>query len=174
VHVVDGPLELLGGAFERVPELVDLIVQVVELRLEGHDLAHPDQADVFDGRAPREPPSFGGVADVMLEHLRLLVEWLGHEGAAVRLFRKHSAWYTKGFAGGASLRQRLMVAEGVAEVEEIVASVDTDLPFPPEATRLPRGKSGGTQRVVLPEGFLDDPEDDTPPCPEAESADSGG
>ena len=36
-----------------------------------------DLADVFDGRAPQDPPRFGGVADVMVEHARLLVEWLG-------------------------------------------------------------------------------------------------
>src|SRR5512134_1146868 len=36
-----------------------------------------DLADVFDGRAPQDPPSLGGVVDVMIEHARLLVAWLG-------------------------------------------------------------------------------------------------
>ncbi len=41
--------------------------------------------------------------------------------------------------------------------------------------RMKRGKRSGTQRVALPEGYLDDRyEDATPPGPEAESADSGG
>jgi hypothetical protein len=40
--------------------------------------------------------------------------------------------------------------------------------------RMGRGKRSGTQRVVLPEGFLDDPEDATPPSELAEVADSGG
>ena len=31
-----------------------------------------DLADVFDGREPEDPPDFGGVVDVMLEHARLL------------------------------------------------------------------------------------------------------
>jgi len=45
---------------------------------------------------------------------------------------------------------------------------------PPEAMRVPRGKTGGTQRVALPEGYLDHLDDDTPPGVEAEAADSGG
>jgi hypothetical protein len=40
--------------------------------------------------------------------------------------------------------------------------------------RVPRGKSGGTQRVALPEGYLDHLDDDAAPGPEAEAADSGG
>src|SRR4029453_4739809 len=47
-----------------------------------------DLVDVFEGRAPSNPPDFGGVVDVMLEHARLLVEWLGDEGSAMRAFRK--------------------------------------------------------------------------------------
>src|SRR4029453_2839177 len=43
-----------------------------------------------------------------------------------------------------------------------------------EAMRVPRGKHGGTQRVVLPEGFLDALDDDTPPGPEAEDPTSRG
>jgi len=40
--------------------------------------------------------------------------------------------------------------------------------------RVPRGKTAGRQKVALPEGYLDDLEDATPPAPEAEAADSGG
>ena len=40
--------------------------------------------------------------------------------------------------------------------------------------RVPRGKHGGTQRVVLPDGYLDELEDATPPPPEAEDPASGG
>ena len=132
-----------------------------------------DLASVFDGREAENPPTLGGVVDVMLEHARLLAAWMG-ESHAMRAFRKHSAWYTKAFPGGAALRQRLMRVASVAELETELASLDRSLPFPPEAMRVKRGKSGGTQKIVLPEGFLDDPDDETPPPPEAESADSGG
>jgi hypothetical protein len=40
--------------------------------------------------------------------------------------------------------------------------------------RIPRGKSGGAQKVILPDGYLDHLEDDAPPGPEAETAISGG
>jgi nifR3 family TIM-barrel protein len=133
-----------------------------------------DLADVFDGRAPANPPLLGGVVDVMLEHARLLVAWLGGEGSAMRTFRKHSSWYTKGFTGGAPLRQRLMTVKTAAELAAVLAEVDRAQPFPPAAMRVARGKTGGTQKVVLPEGYLDDLDDATPPGVEAETADSGG
>ena len=133
-----------------------------------------DLADLFDGREPQDPPRLGGVVDVMLEHARLLADWLGDGGAAMRAFRKHSSWYTKCFPGSAPLRQRLMQVLRLAELGEVLAAVDRSAPYPPEAMRVPRGKSGGTQRVSLPEGYLDHLEDDAVPGPEAEAADSGG
>jgi nifR3 family TIM-barrel protein len=132
-----------------------------------------DLADVFERREPRNPPDFGGVVDVMLEHARLLAEWLGEDGA-MRAFRKHSSWYTKGFRGGSPLRQALMQVTRVADLAPILASVDRAHPFPPDAMRVPRGKTAGTQRVALPEGYLDHLDDDTPPGVLAELADSGG
>jgi len=133
-----------------------------------------DLADVFDGREPRNPPSLGGAVDVMLEHARLLVAWLGDEAAAMKAFRKHSSWYTKCFPASAPLRQRLMQVLRVEELREVLASIDRSLPYPPEAMRVPRGKTGGMQRVALPEGYLDHLDDDVAPGAEAETADSGG
>jgi nifR3 family TIM-barrel protein len=132
-----------------------------------------DLDDVFDGREAQDPPCFGAVVDVMLEHARLLVAWTG-EDLAMRTFRKHSSWYTKGFAGGAALRERLMRVRTVAELTDALAGADRSQPFPPEAMRVRRGKTGGTQKVALPEGYLDDLDDGTPPGPAAEAADSGG
>ncbi len=132
-----------------------------------------DLADVFAGREPRDPPDLGGVVDVMLEHARLLSEWLGEAGA-MRMFRKHSTWYTKGFRGGAPVREQLMKALTLADLETVVAGLDRSQPFPPDAVRVPRGKTGGTQKVALPEGYLDELDDATPPSALAETADSGG
>jgi nifR3 family TIM-barrel protein len=132
-----------------------------------------DLVDVFEGREGENPPSLGGVVDVMLEHARLLTAWLGETGA-MRAFRKHSSWYTKGFRGGAALREQLMRVSTLAELAAILGGLDRAQPFPPEAMRVPRGKSGGRQRVALPAGYLDDLEDATPPGVEAEAADSGG
>jgi len=133
-----------------------------------------DLADVFAGDEPGDPPHLGGVVDVMLEHARRLAAWLGDELAAMRAFRKHSSWYTKCFPGSAPLRQRLMQVVALAELEDVLAGVDRSLPYPPEAMRVPRGKTGGTQKVALPDGYLDALDDDTPPGIQAEAADSGG
>jgi len=133
-----------------------------------------DLADVFAGREPGNPPDFGGVVDSMLEHARLLVAWLGDEIGAMRMFRKHSSWYTKGFRGGSPLRERLMHVTRADELALVLAGVDRALPFPPDAMRVPRGKTAGTQKVALPEGYLDELDDATPPSVLAEAADSGG
>jgi hypothetical protein len=111
--------------------------------------------------------------DLMIEHARLLAGWLG-EAPGLRSFRKHSSWYTKCFPGGAPLRQRLMAVSSLAELEDVLAAIDRTAPFPPAAVRVRRGKAGGTQSVALPEGYLDDLDDATPPSAEAEDPASGG
>ena len=130
-------------------------------------------ARVFAGREPEEPPRLGAIADLMLEHAELLSAFFG-ERSGVRSFRKHATWYTKGFPGSARLRARLVAAERLEDLAAVLADVDRDAPFPPAALRVPRGKHGGRQRVVLPEGFLALRDDETPPPPEAEDPASGG
>ncbi len=132
-----------------------------------------DLADVFQGRAPGDPPPLGEVVDTMLEHARLLCTWMGEEHA-IPAFRRHTTWYTKGFRGSARLRQSFMQAKTLAELEALVADIDRSEPFPPGAMRVPRGKTAGTQRVSLPAGYLEDREDATPPDPAAEDPFSGG
>lgn len=130
-----------------------------------------DLAAVFDGREPVDPPLLGEIADVMREHLRRLCAWFG-EGVGVRMFRKHATWYTKGFRGSAELRARVMSAATRAEVDTILSSLDPHERFPPTAIRVPRGKTAGTQVVALPDGYLNDRNDATPP--EAEEEGDGG
>lgn len=132
-----------------------------------------DLAAVFAGREPDDPPNLGQVIDVMLEHARLLCDWVG-ERPAIRAFRRHTTWYTKGFRGSAELRERLMHMASYADLEAIVQTVDRSQRFPPSAMRVPRGKASGTQEVSLPEGYLDDLADATPPSADAEDAFSGG
>ncbi|MCA9713306.1 MAG: tRNA-dihydrouridine synthase, partial [Myxococcales bacterium] len=132
-----------------------------------------DLAAVFDGEPPPNPPRLGEVFDIMVEHARALVEWSG-EPYAMRGFRKHSSWYTKGFRNSARLRTRLMQVTTLAQLLEVAGDVDRELEFPPQAMRVPRGKTGGTQKVVLPNGYLDDLDDPTPPCEAAGDMHSGG
>lgn len=132
-----------------------------------------DLADVFSGRVPEDPPALREVFAIMLEHARLLAAWFG-ERHGIRGFRKHGAWYTKGFRGSSLLRPLLMQVETLAQLEALLAAHATDEPFPSSALRVARGKRGGTQRVVLPEGWLADRDDPTPPGVEAEDESSGG
>jgi tRNA-dihydrouridine synthase len=133
-----------------------------------------DLADVFSGRAVQEPPNLGEVVEIMREHAKLLADWFGERRGLVS-FRRHAGWYTKGFPGGSQIRQALVKVNTLGELDGAFGAFDPDTPFPLEAMRMKRGKRSGTQRVALPEGYLDDRlEDATPPDPEAESADSGG
>lgn len=122
---------------------------------------------------PSNPPNFGEVRTIMLDHARLLADWLG-ERLGLLSFRKHATWYTKGFPGSARWRSALIRVQSLAELEAALADAPSDVPFPATAMRVKRGKKGGRQRVALPEGYLENLQDSTPPGPEAETADSGG
>ncbi|HPG25335.1 MAG TPA: tRNA dihydrouridine synthase DusB [Myxococcota bacterium] len=130
-----------------------------------------DLAAVFAGRTPPPPPRFGEVMETMHEHARLLCAWTG-ERHGIRDFRKHATWYTKGFPGSTKLRDKLIRIDSLADLDAVLAEGDPELAFPPGAMRMKRGKKGGRQKVVLPEGFRDDLEDATPP--EAEEPGDGG
>jgi hypothetical protein len=109
----------------------------------------------------------------MLRHAKLLAAWQG-ERWGTRAFRKQATWYTKGFAKSAQLRGELIRVNTIAELEEVLSHADPTLEFPASALRVPRGKKSGRQRVALPEGYLDDRLDETPPVPAAEDDFSGG
>jgi hypothetical protein len=96
----------------------------------------------------------------------------------MRMFRKHSTWYTKGFRGSAELRAKLVHVTSIAELDSVLQLADADAPFPASAMRVPRGKASGTQRVQLPDGYLSELDDDRPPTEEVSENDddeiSGG
>jgi len=81
----------------------------------------------------------------------------------MRQMRKWGAWYTKGFRGSASVRGALSRITSRAELQAALGTLDLDQPFPMAALRVSRAKGGRTQRVRLPEGYLDDRHDATPP-----------
>jgi len=132
-----------------------------------------DLDDTFAGREPQTPPTFGEVADLMIEHAQMLVDWFG-ERQAIISFRKHNGWYTRGFQSSARLRDRLMRVQLLSELEEALATINRQEPFPEHGHLVRRGKRSGTQKVVLPHGFWDDPDDPTPPDSAAEQPISGG
>ena len=109
----------------------------------------------FAGLPDDPQPTLGEVAQVMRRHAGLMVEWLGEDKGS-REFRKHVSWYLKGFAVGGETRHRLALVSGLAELEDLLGTLDADEPFPPVAVGAPRGRAGSPRRVVLPEGWLDD------------------
>jgi nifR3 family TIM-barrel protein len=132
-----------------------------------------DLAAAFAGH-PEEVarPTLGEVAAVMRRHAELLVEHLG-EDKGCRDFRKHVAWYLKGFPVGSVTRQALALVSGLGELDDVLATLPADEPYPEHLLGAPRGRTSPARPVALPEGWLDDPEDDRVPVG-AELATSGG
>lgn len=127
-----------------------------------------------EGREPSYArPTLRDVAVVMVRHATLLGEWLEDERRGVIDFRKHVAWYTKGFSVGSELRKKLAIASSLDEMGALLSEVDLDQPWPVGADG-PRGRTSGRDRVVLPDGWLDDPFDGATVGTEAELDTSGG
>jgi nifR3 family TIM-barrel protein len=119
-------------------------------------------AAVFDGREPDRPPTLGRIREILLDHARRMADFFG-EPAGMRQMRKWGGWYTKGFRGAVSVRNAVARIETLADLERALEGLAPDEPFPLAALTVNRAKRGGTQRVTLPEGYLDARDDDTPP-----------
>ncbi|MFD3514470.1 tRNA dihydrouridine synthase DusB [Streptomyces sp. NPDC058657] len=132
-----------------------------------------DLVAAFEGRSERAAPTLREVAVVMRRHAELLGEWIGDEARGVIDFRKHVAWYLKGFSTGGEMRKKLAVASSLAEMDAHLSELDLDQPWP-EGADGPRGRTSGNGRVVLPDGWLKDPYDCSGISDEAELDTSGG
>lgn len=127
----------------------------------------------FEGTGEYARPGLREVADAMVRHARLLGEWLGDEARGVIDFRKHVAWYLKGFSIGSEMRKKLAVTSSLDELSAQLSELDLDQPWPVGADG-PRGRTSGNNRVVLPDGWLKDPYDCAGVSEEAELDTSGG
>ncbi len=132
-----------------------------------------DLAAAFAGRPDRVMPNLGEVASVMRRHAELLVEWWGQEREAVTDFRKHVAWYLKGFPVGSQLRQAMAMSSSLMELDDLLGKLDPAAPFPVANLGQPRGRTNAPAKVVLPYGWLDDRDSEAVPQ-DAEHDDSGG
>ncbi len=131
-----------------------------------------DLAAAFSGRADRLLPSLRAVAGTMRRHAVLLAAWKG-EQYGVTDFRKHVAWYLKGFVVGGDVRRALAMCSSLAELDEHLAALDLDQPFPSDVLGHPRGRTSGSRAVALPEGWLSSGDSRSVPFG-AELAHSGG
>ena len=99
-------------------------------------------AAAFRGEPVPAPPTTDEVVPVMRRHAELLVDWFGdHKG--IREFRKHTAWYLKGYPVGGELRGRLGQIESLGHLDELLALVPS-AELPPENWRVARGHTRGT------------------------------
>jgi len=117
-----------------------------------------DLAAAFRGqqlRAGAIQPRLGEVAQAVRRHAELLVEFFGSEEHGCRDMRKHMAWYFKGYPVGGETRAALARVGSLAELDELLAGLDHDAPYPGEAAEGPRGRAGAPRRPALPQGWLD-------------------
>lgn len=114
-----------------------------------------DLDDAFRGRQSTALPTLGEVAAMMRRHAQLLGDWLGEERGCVE-FRKHVAWYLKGFKAGSAVRSSLGLVSSYAALDALLADLDPDEAYPVDQLGTPRGRQGSPRKVALPDGWLDD------------------
>ena len=130
-----------------------------------------DLEAAFAERPLPAPPRLGQVAATLRRHAELLCVYMGPD-KGIRDVRKHVAWYLKGFPVGPEIRRRLGLVSSLDELGALLATLDPEQDFPADADG-PRGRQGSPGRVVLPEHWLDDPDDASVPLG-AELEHSGG
>jgi nifR3 family TIM-barrel protein len=117
-----------------------------------------DLAAAFAGSPVRVQPNLGQVAQTMRRHTGYLADYHGSEMKACREIRKHVAWYLKGFPAGHDVRHRLALVDTMAALDDLIAGLDLDAPWPGEPAEGQRGRAGAPRRVALPDGWLDSQE----------------
>ena len=118
-------------------------------------------------------PTLGEVSEVMRRHAELLGDWLGEERGCVE-FRKHVAWYLKGFGAGSVVRAQLGTISSYSALDDLLGRLDPTEPYPVDQLGVPRGRQGSPKRVALPDGWLQTREMVGALDPAAEDATSGG
>lgn len=113
-----------------------------------------DIAAALAGRDERTRPGLAAVLAAFRRHAELLVENMADENRACRDIRKHVSWYLKGYPVGHDVRVRLALVDSLAEIDEIIAELPADAPYPGEAAEGQRGRAGSARPVSLPEGWL--------------------
>jgi nifR3 family TIM-barrel protein len=132
-----------------------------------------DLAAAFAGSTPPPLPTLGEVAAMMRRHVELLASYDG-EDRACREFRKHVAWYLKGFSVGTRVRTELGLLSSLAQLDALLGELDPSEPFPVHELGQPRGRQGSPRPVTLPHGWLDDTDGTNDELSAAELGISGG
>ena len=117
-----------------------------------------DLVNAFKGEASLAGPTLFEVRQIMLRHGQLLVEFFESEGRAMRDFRKHMAWYLKGFSVPRQLRANFGMVSSLSELEHLLGQLE-EQQYPVDIADAPRGRRSHGRSVHLPDGWLDDPDE---------------
>lgn len=121
-----------------------------------------DLAAAFAGTTRRTLPTLREVAAIMRRHAQLLGEEQGELHGCTD-FRKHVAWYLKGFSVGSDIRRSLAMVSSLDELAGLLDRIP-DQPYPVAVLGAPRGRTSPPRPVALPEGWLADRDDPRPPA----------
>ena len=91
---------------------------------------------------------------MIIRHAELLAA-LSDERHGLTDLRKHMAWYFKGYPVGGETRRRLGLVTSLAELREILDTLDLDSPYPGVEAEGARGRQGTPKTPSCPEGWLD-------------------
>lgn len=158
--VTDIPV-LGNGDIWSAEDALEMVAQtgvdgvVVGRGCQGRPWLFADLAAAFSGSDVRVRPGLGDVAAVVRRHAELMVDTFGDESKALREMRKHMAWYFKGYVVGGELRARLAMVSTTAELDDLLALLDHDQPYPGAAAEGQRGRAGSPKRPHVPDGWLD-------------------
>jgi nifR3 family TIM-barrel protein len=100
-------------------------------------------------------PNLGRVAETFRRHAELLTEFFDSEERACRDIRKHVAWYFKGYPVGGDLRASLASVGSLAQLDDLLDTLDWQQEYPGAGAEGPRGRAGSPKRTSLPERWLD-------------------
>src|SRR5690625_4279045 len=99
------------------------------------------------GSPLRVRPGMSEVAATIRRHAELMVEYFDDELKALRELRKHMAWYLKGYVVGGDARRNLGLVSTLAELDERLAALDLDQPYPGDGAEGPRGRAGSPKEI---------------------------
>ncbi|ROR74109.1 tRNA dihydrouridine synthase DusB [Bogoriella caseilytica] len=127
---------------------------VVGRGCQGRPWLFTDLVAAAHGSPVRVRPGMAEVAAVIRRHAELMIEYFEDENRGLRELRKHMAWYLKGYAVGGPARRDLALVSTLAELDERLAALDLDQPYPGAGAEGPRGRAGTPKDPHLPENWL--------------------
>lgn len=113
-----------------------------------------DLADAMAGKQTLTLPNLGQIAALARRHAQLLIKYRG-EQHGMPDFRKHTAWYFKGFPIGGEMRHAFGMVSTLDEYDDLVSQLDPQMEFPEKLLGKARGRTGRAKRVALPDGWLE-------------------